>query len=147
MRPLRVPAFPFWTVSESCAVIPNTFNRLCSMWTWFTNLFCLWICGYDFFFLQRLYFQEIKVFLRLHLNSQSFHSISFSCPFFLSQNLRVNYTQGSEFCTRSSKRVCGLLSQKFMFVDGDKSVSGSYRWGGWTLTLFHNRESVIAKLV
>ncbi|XP_062387318.1 protein FAM83G isoform X2 [Sardina pilchardus] len=47
------------------------------------------------------------------------------------KNLRVTCTRGSEFYTRSSKKVCGVLSQKFMFVDGDKSVSGSYSYT-WT---------------
>uniref|UniRef100_A0AAY4DET1 Scaffolding anchor of CK1 domain-containing protein n=1 Tax=Denticeps clupeoides TaxID=299321 RepID=A0AAY4DET1_9TELE len=47
------------------------------------------------------------------------------------KNLRVCCTQGTEFITRSSKRVRGSLSQKFMFVDGDKAVSGSYSFT-WT---------------
>uniref|UniRef100_A0A673K5L1 Family with sequence similarity 83 member G n=1 Tax=Sinocyclocheilus rhinocerous TaxID=307959 RepID=A0A673K5L1_9TELE len=34
--------------------------------------------------------------------------------------------RGAEFFSRSSKRVCGSQSQKFMFIDGDKAVSGSY---------------------
>ncbi|KAG5279421.1 hypothetical protein AALO_G00077610 [Alosa alosa] len=47
------------------------------------------------------------------------------------KNLRVTCTRGTEFYTRSSKKVCGVVSQKFMFVDGDKSVSGSYSYT-WT---------------
>uniref|UniRef100_A0A8C9WI63 Family with sequence similarity 83 member G n=1 Tax=Scleropages formosus TaxID=113540 RepID=A0A8C9WI63_SCLFO len=43
------------------------------------------------------------------------------------RNLRVRTIAGSEFYTRSSTKVCGLMSQKFMFVDGDRAVSGSYR--------------------
>ncbi|XP_043091586.1 uncharacterized protein fam83ga [Puntigrus tetrazona] len=42
------------------------------------------------------------------------------------KNLRVRSIRGSEFFSRSSKRVCGIQSQKFMFIDGDKAVSGSY---------------------
>ncbi|XP_066531580.1 uncharacterized protein fam83ga [Hoplias malabaricus] len=42
------------------------------------------------------------------------------------KNLRVRSIRGTEFFTRSSKKVCGSQSQKFMFVDGDKAVSGSY---------------------
>ncbi|KAI5616086.1 protein FAM83G-like isoform X1, partial [Silurus asotus] len=45
--------------------------------------------------------------------------------------LRVRCTGGSEFHTRSSKKVQGVLSQKFMFVDGDRAVSGSYSFT-WT---------------
>ncbi|KAI4884004.1 hypothetical protein NFI96_019521, partial [Prochilodus magdalenae] len=47
------------------------------------------------------------------------------------QNLRVRSIRGTEFLTRSSKKVCGSQSQKFMFVDGDKAVSGSYSFT-WT---------------
>ncbi|KPP79089.1 protein FAM83G-like [Scleropages formosus] len=46
-------------------------------------------------------------------------------------NLRVRTIAGSEFYTRSSTKVCGLMSQKFMFVDGDRAVSGSYSFT-WT---------------
>ncbi|XP_056609282.1 uncharacterized protein fam83ga isoform X2 [Triplophysa dalaica] len=42
------------------------------------------------------------------------------------KNLRVRSIRGAEFFSRSSKRVCGSQSQKFMFIDGDKAVSGSY---------------------
>ncbi|TRY64399.1 hypothetical protein DNTS_017096 [Danionella cerebrum] len=41
-------------------------------------------------------------------------------------HLRVRCIGGSEFYTRSSHKVRGSLSQKFMFVDGDRAVSGSY---------------------
>ncbi|XP_072531010.1 uncharacterized protein fam83ga [Salminus brasiliensis] len=47
------------------------------------------------------------------------------------KNLRVRSIRGAEFFTRSSKKVCGSQSQKFMFVDGDKAVSGSYSFT-WT---------------
>ncbi|XP_073689379.1 uncharacterized protein fam83ga [Garra rufa] len=42
------------------------------------------------------------------------------------KNLRVSSIRGAEFFSRSSKRVFGSQSQKFMFIDGDKAVSGSY---------------------
>ncbi|XP_016324317.1 uncharacterized protein LOC107674738 [Sinocyclocheilus anshuiensis] len=42
------------------------------------------------------------------------------------KNMRVRSIRGAEFFSRSSKRVCGNQSQKFMFIDGDKAVSGSY---------------------
>ncbi|KAG7315579.1 hypothetical protein KOW79_020445 [Hemibagrus wyckioides] len=45
--------------------------------------------------------------------------------------LRVRCSGGSEFHTRSAKKIQGLLNQKFMFVDGDRAVSGSYSFT-WT---------------
>lgn len=46
-------------------------------------------------------------------------------------HLRVRCIGGSEFYTRSAQKVRGSLSQKFMFVDGDRAVSGSYSFT-WT---------------
>lgn len=52
-----------------------------------------------------------------------------TCVFFLlPQHLRVRTTGGTEFFTRSATRFKGALAQKFMFVDGDKAMSGSYRY-------------------
>ncbi|XP_043945515.1 protein FAM83G [Protopterus annectens] len=42
------------------------------------------------------------------------------------KNLRVRSMGGTEFYTRTSIKVRGALGEKFMFVDGDKAVSGSY---------------------
>ncbi|XP_059203461.1 mucin-2-like [Centropristis striata] len=42
------------------------------------------------------------------------------------KNLRVRCTDGRDFHTRSCKRVRGRMGHRFMFVDGDKAVSGSY---------------------
>ncbi|XP_062999605.1 protein FAM83G isoform X2 [Elgaria multicarinata webbii] len=42
------------------------------------------------------------------------------------KNLRVRTMGGTEFFTRSATRFKGALAQKFMFVDGDKAMSGSY---------------------
>ncbi|KAJ8413525.1 hypothetical protein AAFF_G00080320 [Aldrovandia affinis] len=47
------------------------------------------------------------------------------------KNLRVRCSGGTEFYTRSSRKVCGSMNQKFMFVDGDRAVSGSYSFT-WT---------------
>ncbi|XP_048847035.1 protein FAM83G isoform X2 [Brienomyrus brachyistius] len=47
------------------------------------------------------------------------------------KNLRVRSTRGAEFHTRSARKVFGSLAQKFMFVDGDRAVSGSYSYT-WT---------------
>ncbi|XP_050961347.1 protein FAM83G [Labeo rohita] len=46
-------------------------------------------------------------------------------------HLRVRCIGGAEFYTRSAQKVRGSLSQKFMFVDGDRAVSGSYSFT-WT---------------
>ncbi|XP_074543232.1 protein FAM83G-like [Halichoeres trimaculatus] len=42
------------------------------------------------------------------------------------KNLRVRCCGGVEFFTRSAQKVRGSLSQKFLLVDGDRAVSGSY---------------------
>ncbi|KAK2111032.1 Protein fam83g [Saguinus oedipus] len=42
-------------------------------------------------------------------------------------NLRVRSSGGTEFFTRSATKFKGALAQKFMFVDGDRAVCGSYR--------------------
>uniref|UniRef100_A0A8C8S876 Family with sequence similarity 83 member G n=1 Tax=Pelusios castaneus TaxID=367368 RepID=A0A8C8S876_9SAUR len=42
------------------------------------------------------------------------------------KNLRVRTTGGAEFFTRSATRFKGALTQKFMFVDGDRAMCGSY---------------------
>ncbi|NXD01009.1 FA83G protein, partial [Certhia familiaris] len=45
---------------------------------------------------------------------------------FALQNLRVRSTGGTEFFTRSATKFKGALAQKFMFVDGDRAMCGSY---------------------
>ncbi|XP_007425106.1 protein FAM83G isoform X1 [Python bivittatus] len=42
------------------------------------------------------------------------------------KNLRVCTIGGTEFFTRSAMKFKGALAQKFMFVDGDKAMCGSY---------------------
>ncbi|XP_061575463.1 protein FAM83G [Cololabis saira] len=42
------------------------------------------------------------------------------------KNLRVRCCGGVEFFTRLAKKVRGSLSQRFLLVDGDKAISGSY---------------------
>ncbi|XP_077130475.1 protein FAM83G [Ranitomeya variabilis] len=42
------------------------------------------------------------------------------------KNLRIRSIGGSEFYTRFSTKFKGTLGQKFMFVDGDKTMCGSY---------------------
>lgn len=43
------------------------------------------------------------------------------------QHLRVRCLEGVGFYTRSSTLVRGRMGHRFMFIDGDKAVSGSYR--------------------
>ncbi|TRY59057.1 hypothetical protein DNTS_008380 [Danionella cerebrum] len=70
--------------------------------------------------------------LKACTNSKPTTQITFSsCDMFKintckHNNLRVRCIRGSQFFSRSSKRLCGSQSQKFMFIDGDKAVSGSY---------------------
>ncbi|XP_058904408.1 protein FAM83G [Kogia breviceps] len=42
------------------------------------------------------------------------------------RNLRVRSSGGTEFFTRSATKFKGALAQKFMFVDGDRAICGSY---------------------
>ncbi|XP_068176888.1 protein FAM83G-like [Antennarius striatus] len=42
------------------------------------------------------------------------------------KNLRVRCCGGVEFFTRSAQKVRGSLSQRFLLVDGDRAISGSY---------------------
>ncbi|MEQ2228493.1 hypothetical protein ILYODFUR_009489 [Ilyodon furcidens] len=42
------------------------------------------------------------------------------------KHLRVRCTDGTEFYTRYSTKVRGQMGHRFMFIDGDKAVSGSY---------------------
>ncbi|KAM8878740.1 protein FAM83G [Spinachia spinachia] len=42
------------------------------------------------------------------------------------KNLRVRSCGGVEFFTRTAQRVRGSLSQKFLLIDGDRAISGSY---------------------
>ncbi|KAK0132540.1 Protein FAM83G [Merluccius polli] len=44
------------------------------------------------------------------------------------KNLRVRCGGGGELIMRSCTRLRGSLGHRFMFVDGDKAVSGSYRY-------------------
>lgn len=48
------------------------------------------------------------------------------------QTLRVRCTEGMEFYTRSASKVKGRMGHRFMFIDGDKAVSGSYRFVWFT---------------
>ncbi|KAM6940622.1 uncharacterized protein fam83gb [Xenentodon cancila] len=59
------------------------------------------------------------------------------------KNLRVRCCGGVEFFTRSAKKVRGSLSQKFLLVDGDRTISGSYSFTWSSSRLDRNLITVI----
>ncbi|XP_072240871.1 protein FAM83G isoform X2 [Leuresthes tenuis] len=59
------------------------------------------------------------------------------------KNLRVRYCGGVEFYTRSAHKVRGSLSQKFLLVDGDRAISGSYSFTWSSSRLDRNLITVI----
>ncbi|KAM6940922.1 protein FAM83G isoform 1-T1 [Lycodopsis pacificus] len=59
------------------------------------------------------------------------------------KNLRVRCCGGVEFFTRSAQKVRGALSQKFLLVDGDKAISGSYSFTWSSSRLDRNLITVI----
>lgn len=52
------------------------------------------------------------------------------------QNIRARTLQGTGF-NLSFGRLPGSLCNKYMLVDGDKVVYGSYRWGALPYVMFH----------
>ncbi|KAG7485432.1 hypothetical protein JOB18_010117 [Solea senegalensis] len=59
------------------------------------------------------------------------------------KNLRVRCCGGVEFFTRSAQKVRGVLSQKFLLVDGDRAISGSYSFTWSSSRLDRNLITVI----
>ncbi|XP_035492240.1 protein FAM83G [Scophthalmus maximus] len=59
------------------------------------------------------------------------------------KNLRVRCCGGVEFFTRSAQKVCGALSQKFLLVDGDRAISGSYSFTWSSSRLDRNLITVV----
>ncbi|XP_072772444.1 uncharacterized protein fam83gb isoform X2 [Nerophis lumbriciformis] len=59
------------------------------------------------------------------------------------KNLRVRCCGGVEFFTRSAHKVCGSLSQKFVLIDGDRAISGSYSFTWSSSRLDRNLITVI----
>ncbi|XP_057698844.1 protein FAM83G isoform X1 [Corythoichthys intestinalis] len=59
------------------------------------------------------------------------------------KNLRVRCCGGAEFFTRSAQKVRGSLSQKFLLVDGDRAISGSYSFTWSSSRLDRNLITVI----
>ncbi|KAG7220588.1 hypothetical protein INR49_017961, partial [Caranx melampygus] len=58
-------------------------------------------------------------------------------------HLRVRCTQGEGFFTRSCTRVKGKLGHRFMFIDGDKALSGSYSFTWMSSRLDRNLITVV----
>ncbi|XP_067426571.1 uncharacterized protein [Thunnus thynnus] len=59
------------------------------------------------------------------------------------KHLRVRCTDGAEFYTRSCTKVRGRMGHRFMFIDGDKAVSGSYSFTWMSSRLDRNLITVI----
>ncbi|XP_023252916.1 uncharacterized protein LOC111647534 isoform X1 [Seriola lalandi dorsalis] len=59
------------------------------------------------------------------------------------KHLRVRCTDGAEFFTRSCTKVKGKLGHRFMFIDGDKTVSGSYSFTWMSSRLDRNLITVV----
>ncbi|XP_057673608.1 protein FAM83G-like isoform X2 [Corythoichthys intestinalis] len=59
------------------------------------------------------------------------------------KNLRVRCTAGTEFYTRSCTMVKGRLGHRFMFIDGDKALSGSFSFTWMSSRLDKNLVTVV----
>ncbi|XP_047426753.1 uncharacterized protein LOC124997234 [Mugil cephalus] len=59
------------------------------------------------------------------------------------KHLRVRCTEGTVFHTRSCTKVKGRMGHRFMFIDGDKAVSGSYSFTWTSSRLDRNLITVI----
>ncbi|XP_071330223.1 uncharacterized protein fam83ga isoform X2 [Trachinotus anak] len=59
------------------------------------------------------------------------------------KHLRVGCTEGAEFFTRSCTKVKGKLGHRFMFIDGDKALSGSYSFTWMSSRLDRNLITVV----
>ncbi|KAM8844409.1 uncharacterized protein fam83ga [Spinachia spinachia] len=59
------------------------------------------------------------------------------------KNLRVRCTDGGEFHSRSCTKVRGRMGHRFMFIDGDKAVSGSYSFTWMSSRLDKNLITVV----
>lgn len=60
------------------------------------------------------------------------------------KHLRVRCTYGSEFYTRSCTKIRGRMGHRFMFIDGDKAVSGSYSFTWMSSRLDRNLITVVS---
>lgn len=59
------------------------------------------------------------------------------------KNLRVRSCGGVEFFTRSAQKVRGSLKEKFILVDGDRAISGSYSYTWSSSRLDRNLITVV----
>uniref|UniRef100_A0A8C6USL5 Scaffolding anchor of CK1 domain-containing protein n=1 Tax=Neogobius melanostomus TaxID=47308 RepID=A0A8C6USL5_9GOBI len=65
------------------------------------------------------------------------------CLFVCAQNIRVRCSEGTEFLTHSSTSIRGHMGHRFMFIDGDKAVSGSYSFTWMSSRLDRNLITVV----
>uniref|UniRef100_UPI0037E7984E protein FAM83G isoform X2 n=1 Tax=Semicossyphus pulcher TaxID=241346 RepID=UPI0037E7984E len=59
------------------------------------------------------------------------------------KHLRVRCADGAEFYSRSSTKVRGQMGHRFMFIDGDRTVSGSYSFTWMSSRLDKNLITVV----
>lgn len=43
------------------------------------------------------------------------------------QNMRIRSTCGDTYCTKSGKKFTGQVLEKFMIIDCEEVIAGSYR--------------------
>lgn len=48
---------------------------------------------------------------------------------FCLQNMRIRSVCGDTYCTKSGKKFAGQVLEKFMIIDCEEVIAGSYRWG------------------
>jgi hypothetical protein len=51
-------------------------------------------------------------------------------PLLLAQNMRVRSTCGDTYCSKAGRRFTGQALEKFVIIDCEQVVAGSYRWEG-----------------
>uniref|UniRef100_A0A8C9Z9N1 Family with sequence similarity 83 member G n=1 Tax=Sander lucioperca TaxID=283035 RepID=A0A8C9Z9N1_SANLU len=69
--------------------------------------------------------RKVSVYILLERTTLP-HFLEMQFADFIKSNLRVRCTDGAEFYTRSCTKITGRMGHRFMFIDGDKAVSGSY---------------------
>jgi len=47
---------------------------------------------------------------------------------FFFQNMRIRSVCGDTYCTKSGKKFTGQVQEKFMIIDCEEVIAGSYRY-------------------
>ena len=45
------------------------------------------------------------------------------------QNMRIRSVCGDTYCTKSGKKFTGQVLEKYLIIDCEEVITGSYRWG------------------